>query len=58
MNIAPWLIINTTALLALRIGLFQRIHSLNYYSGLIRSIHHVKMQLNDFIKIPVGTGHL
>ena len=30
----------------------------NYYSGLIRSIHHVKMQLNDAIKISVGIGHL
>ena len=50
-NIVPWLnYCAFTALLVLCTGLFQRIQ----YSGLIRSIHHVKMQSNDAIKVSVG----
>ena len=52
MNITSWLIVHSTALLALRIGLFQGFMAYNYYSqtGLISSLHHVKMQINDVIK--------
>ena len=45
MNIALWLIAHSTALLALCIDLFQGFMAYNYYSGLIRSLHHVKMHV-------------
>ena len=58
MNIAPWLIANSTVLLASLIGLFQRIHK--YYSGSIHSIRHVKMHIikvlyQAFIALPIQT---
>ena len=57
MNIAPWLIAHSIALLMLCTACFKGFMVYYYYSGLICSIHHVTMQLNDVIKISISIGH-